>query len=187
MKTQLPDFTPEGVLPPNDYPLTINELRDSMLVHGRSGVTSETWDVKWRRLLVDNLSVLANQLWEVGIDSLFIDGSFVENKAHPGDIDGYFECAFSQKVSGDLERELNLLDPHRVWTWAWKDRQMLKGKPRLPMWVHYRVELYPHLTDYPLPQGTGIMDSFGHELEFPSAFRQSRSFTQKGVIKIIQD
>ena len=50
---------------------------------------------------------------------VFADGSFVEEKDHPNDIDGYFVCS---------------------------------------------------LTDL----SSGIRDRQGHELEFPSAFRQSR-------------
>lgn len=42
-------------------------------------------------------------------------------------------------------------------------------KRQLPMWHHYRVELYPHYG-----QGSGIRDPLGYELKFPSAFRLSR-------------
>lgn len=53
-------------------------------------------------------------------------------------------------------------------------------KRQLPMWHVYRVELYPHVG-----QLTGIRDKFGHELEFPSAFRQSRGTgLPKGIVKI---
>ena len=43
----------------------------------------------------------------------------------------------------------------------------------------YRVELFPHFG-----QGAGILDRFGHELEFPSAFRQTRQFVAKGIVKL---
>ena len=54
------------------------------------------------------------------------------------------------------------------------------GKRQLPMWHKYRVELFPHIGQF-----TGIVDQFGYELEFPSAFRQSRSFLPKGIVKLI--
>jgi hypothetical protein len=38
---------------------------------------------------VDNLAVLVAQLWQVGIDRIFIDGSFAQDKPRPNDIDGY--------------------------------------------------------------------------------------------------
>ncbi len=181
----LPDFTADGVLPKSDYPMTIDELRGSMLVHGRPGVTDDTWDSAWRETLVEKSAVLVAQLWDVGIEEIFFDGSFVENKARPGDIDGYFECPWEKKVSGDLERKLNLIDPHMVWTWSRDDRLDYAGKARLPMWIHYRTELYPHLVGWG-PQLTGIVDEHGNELEFPAAFRQSRAFAQKGIVKILK-
>jgi len=186
MLVTLPDFTADGVLPAGDYPLTINQLRESMLVQGRPGVTVDLWDTAWRAELVDNAAILVGQLWAAGIEEIFFDGSFVENKARPGDIDGYFHCEWERKVSGDLERELNLLDPRSVWTWNWNDRQRYAGKDRLPMWIHYRTELYPHLVGWPVPQLTGIVDRHGNELEFPAAFRQSRAFDQKGIVKVIK-
>lgn len=156
-----------------------------MLVHGRQGVTDVTWDSQWRAVLVNNASILIEQLWAIGIDEIFFDGSFVENKDKPGDIDGYFECPWDKKISGDLERELNSLDPHTVWTWNWNERQNYAGKARLPMWIHYRIELYPHLVGAPFSP-SGITDPHGNDLEFPSAFRQSRQFIQKGIVKVIQ-
>ncbi len=51
------------------------------------------------------------------------------------------------------------------------------------MWHRYRVELYPHVPG--LGMISGIRDKWGHELEFPSAFRQSRrDGTPRGIIKI---
>jgi len=178
----LPDFNPDGLLPPGDYPLTLDQLRTSLLVVG-PGVAYPTWDASWRRTLVENLSVMVSQLWSVAITEIFIDGSFVEDKDHPNDIDGYFLCDLMRLVSGDLELELNLLDPHKVWTWDPSSRQHVPGtsKRQLPMWVKYRVELFPHVG-----QLTGILDRFGNELEFPAAFRQSRTGEQKGIIKIIK-
>ena len=38
------------------------------------------------------------------------------------------------------------------------------------MWHQYRVDLYPHVPGLL----SGILDEFGHEQEFPSAFRKTR-------------
>ena len=35
------------------------------------GMSSPTWDAEWRGELVDNLGILARQLWLVGIDEVF--------------------------------------------------------------------------------------------------------------------
>ncbi len=180
---KIPPFTKDGVFPVGDYALTLGELRESPLVRGSQG-SSTHWDIAWRRHLVDNLSVLVRQLWQVGIAEIFIDGSFVEEKDHPNDIDGYFECDVMQLASGKLEDELNRLDPHQVWTWDPANRRSVPGttKKQLPMWCQYCVELYPHYG-----QPSGIRDPQGNLLAFPAAFRLSRSGIPKGIIKIVPD
>src|SRR5215469_5763656 len=114
----IPPFLPTGPLPPGDYEVSFSELRHSVLVQGLSGAgVSPTWDAPWRRRLVENLEVLTTQLWRAGIREVFADGSFAEDKDHPNDIDGYFVCDLARLSSGDLARQLNLLDPYKVWTW----------------------------------------------------------------------
>jgi hypothetical protein len=180
---ELPEFTDAGLLPAGDYPLTLDELAASSLVVGPvDRARSPHWDQAWRRRLVENLSVLVRQLWQVGITQIFVDGSFAEDKERPNDIDGYFECELSRLASGALQRELNLLDPHKVLTWDPASRRAFRGYPKkqLPMWHVYRVELYPHYG-----QLSGIRDEHGHELEFPSAFRRSRRDGRpRGIVKI---
>jgi hypothetical protein len=87
----LPSFTADGVLPPADYEITLEELRESMLVRGPSDCEAyPNWDVAHRRMLVDNLGIMVQQLESVGIETIYVDGSFVEDKDRPHDIDGYF-------------------------------------------------------------------------------------------------
>lgn len=176
----LPAFNQDGVLPPADYELTLEELRRSMLVTGPPNATN--WDRDWRMKLVENLAILVEQLRQIGITEIFIDGSFVEDKDHPNDIDGYFVCDLALLANGDIEQHLNLLDPHKVWTWDPSERRPYRGFPKkqLPMWHVYRIELYPHYG-----QGSGLTDAQGHELEFPSAFRQSRRDGKPhGIVKL---
>ena len=177
----LPPFDEFGLLPPGDYALTLEELKQSMLVTGPQN-RDEHWDTAWRARLVENLGVLVNELWTADITEIFIDGSFVEDKSHPNDIDGYFECELMQLATGALERQLNLLNAHKVWTWDPQSRRPYHGSAtlQLPMWHFYRVELYPHYG-----QLCGITDVHGHELEFPSAFRTSRQDGRpRGIVKI---
>jgi len=179
----IPAFTSEGLLPVFDYPATLDELRESHLVSGE-GVKSKTWDKKWRAYLVDNLEVLVEQLWQAGIDQIYVDGSFVEEKDHPNDIDGYFECDRREFLSGRLATALNDLDPHKIWTWSPASLRKHRGstKPQLPMWHRYRVELYPH---HGPP--SGILDTFGNALQFPAAFRKTRGDGRpKGIVKIVR-
>ncbi|WP_371822015.1 DUF6932 family protein [Skermanella sp. TT6] len=167
--------------------MTFSELRQSVLVQGPTDRTMyPSWDEQWRLKLVNNLEVLTRQLWKVGIREVFTDGSFAEDKDHPNDIDGYFVCSDLESYwNGDLVRDLNVLDPHKIWTWDPASRRPYQGYPKkqLPMWHTYRVELYPHLPG--LGYGCGILDKHGNELEFPSAFRQSRRDGKaRGIVKI---
>lgn len=182
----LPPFDDDGLLPPGDHEMSFAELRRSALVVGTEEPgDGAAWDAEWRAQLVDNLEVLTKQLWSIGIVDIFVDGSFAEDKGHPNDIDGYFVCDFDRLRTGQLTRELNLLDPDKVWTWDPASRRPYRGYPKrqLPMWHRYRVELYPHVPG--LGWGCGIRDRFGNELEFPSAFRQSRrNGAPKGIVKL---
>ena len=181
---KIPDFTGQGLLPPGDYEVTLDEMRASILVVGPAdSVAFPAWDEPWRRHLVGNLEILVKQLWHVGVTDVFVDGSFAEDKDHPNDIDGYFVCDLMRLASGELERELNLLDPHKIWTWDPATRRPYRGYPKkqLPMWHQYRIELYPHFSGLL----SGITDQHGNELEFPAAFRRSRRDGKpRGIVKI---
>lgn len=113
-----------------------------MLVVGPEGVAvPEGWDAAWRAELVENLAVLVGQLWQAGIDRIFIDGSFVEDKPRPGDIDGYFECSLHDFVAGRLVATLNALAGERIWDWETRWPDPNSAKDQLPMWHRYHVEL----------------------------------------------
>ena len=111
----IPAFQPDGLLPPGDHQASFDELRRSILVVGPNPTL---------------------QLWQVGIGDVFVDGSFAEDKDHPNDIDGYFVCPLDLLRTGELARQLNLLDPFKVWTWDPASRKPYRGYPKkqLPMW-----------------------------------------------------
>lgn len=77
-------FDGRGMLQPDDHAMTLGDLRHSILVTGPP--ERPTWDRAWRAALVDNLEVLARQLWQVVVHEIFLGGSFVEAKDHPADI-----------------------------------------------------------------------------------------------------
>ena len=110
----IPNFQSDGLLPIGDYEVSFTELRDSVLALGPKTEEYSSWDTAWRLRLIDNLEVLTGQLWQVGIREIFADGSFAEDKHHPNDIDGYFVCPLDVLKTGDLTRQLNLLDPSKV-------------------------------------------------------------------------
>ena len=183
---QMPlSFNQDGLLPPGDHPLTLNQLKDSLLVRGPNPRPEAGWDAGWRLALVERAEILIKQLWEIGIDDIYLDGSFTEEKAHPNDIDGYFVCDVFDFASGAIQRKLNALDPHKIWTWDPAERRAYRDyvKKQLPMWHVYRVEFYPHFG-----QSSGIKDSLGHDLLFPSAFRLQRGTdAPKGIIQVVQE
>jgi hypothetical protein len=176
-------FNEAGLLPVGDHVATIEELKQSILVVGPVNPPNGVWDRVWRGQLVDNASILINQLWQVGITEIFLDGSFVEEKPYPHDIDGYFECSPADLVR-TIVPTLNQIDPYKIWTWSPASRKPAPGsmKNQLPMWHRYRVELYPH---YP-GLLTGIRGQHGNDMPFPEAFRQQRDTgLSKGIIKIV--
>ena len=145
----------------------------------------EKWDTEWRKLLTRQAETMCSHLWEVGIEEIYLDGSFTEAKAHPNDIDGYFECDARRVVTGELQRKLNQIDPKKCWTWDPKQRRAYRGcaKKQLPMWHAYRVELYPHYDQF-----TGITDEHGNPLTFPAAFRKRRRDDEpKGTVRILPE
>ncbi len=102
---KIPQFIDDGVLPPPGYfELTIPELKNSILIRGpEDSLKGNHWDISWRmKLVIKNLEIMVMQLNQVGITEVFIDGSFVEDKDHPNDIDGYFVCDRRYQISGDL-------------------------------------------------------------------------------------
>lgn len=178
----LPSFSADGMLPVGDYSMTLVQLAKSSLVRGASRRRSAHWDALWRARLVENLAVLVGELAQVGLCDIYINGSFVEAKDHPNDIDGYFVCDPVRFLSGRLDRELNRIAARPCWTWEGHDRRYVPGHGwKLPMWIEYRVELYPHFE-----QVTGIVDRFGNDLTFPAAFRLSRAGQPKGIVRLVR-
>jgi hypothetical protein len=122
------------------------------------------WDSEWRGQLVDNLELFVRQIWRVGVERVFVNGSFVTDKPPPGDIDAYFECDmadFPQLMVG-----LYLMEPPLPWDWERRRVDPVTGLAKLTMWHRFHVEIFPHFTD--LPQPTGIRDEYGNDLLFPS-------------------
>jgi hypothetical protein len=182
-------FDGDGFLLPGDNELTLAELRRSVLVVGPIP-QHEGWDQEWRAQLVDNLSLMVGQLWQVGITSIFVDGSFATLKDHPNDIDGYFECSENDVLTARLEQELNLLDPFKVWAWDNESRRPVAGSKKkngeLPMWRQYRVELYRHWGG----GAKAARDKSGRVVYFPEFFRTKHDEDgggPKGIIKIVRD
>jgi hypothetical protein len=181
----LPPFNHEGLLPPGDHRLSLDDLRRSLLVVG-PGEHYPNWDRAWRGRLVDNLGLLVPQLCHVGVKEIFIGGSFAEDVDHPNDIDGDFVCDLDEYLSRKLERKLDRNSPHPL-LWRWDDKHRRPdhhGIRHIPMWHLYQIELWPA----PLGQMSGIVDRSGNMFPWTEAFRHSRSRSRRwkprGMIKI---
>lgn len=69
-------FDERGLLPTGDYPLTFEELRESVLVNGPPSAEAIYWDTHWRLYLVNQLEILVRQLWTVGIADVYINDKY---------------------------------------------------------------------------------------------------------------
>lgn len=180
----LPEFDADGYLPVGVHELAMDELTESGLVLGfREPKDAPNWDPTWRMELAGNLIVLCNQLKSVGITEVVIGGSFVENKDHPNDINGFFPCDYRLIASGDLVRDLNLIDPHACWGWSPDRMRSCDGYPkkRLPMWHEYKVELWP---DY--GQISVFKNLHDQPISWRSAFsRRPEDGREKGLVKLL--
>jgi hypothetical protein len=184
----IPPFDEDGVLPEGDYEVTLDALEESRLVTGAGLPEKQArkWDSHWRRKLVRNLRVLVAQLVAIGVNDIFVDGSFVEDKPRPSDIDGYFVIPthrgeFHKEARERVRQQLAQLDP-ALWTWDPNARTLDRstGKKQLPMWHRYHVELFPHI-----PGAFGGCDDRGNAFELPAFFRMARSTGKhKGIVKL---
>src|SRR4051794_40267750 len=168
----LPPLTVAGLLPPGDHLLTIAELRQS-----GEGVDVPGWDSIWRAQLVDNVELFVRQLWQVGVERIFVNGSFATSRPIPGDLDAYFECELDQFPR--ILVRLFQLEPTLPWDLTHRPIDVASSLGKPVMWHRYRVELFPSFIDYPTP--TGIFDEHGNELELAELFRRDKlSFRPKG-------
>lgn len=175
-------FDSEGLLPPGDHAMTIDELRRSLLVVGPPGCDS-TWDRRWRAHLVDQLAVLCRHLNEVGIEEVFADGSFATDKSRPGDIDGYFLCKGEAFMQGQFQR---LVARDEAWDLSRRVPDA-HGKMKPLMWHRYHVELFPQFTP-PLESLTAAATGeHGRPILFPEFFRHTRTGTPRGIVRIVSE
>ena len=176
------EFDGRGMLAPGDHPMTLEGLRRSLLVVGPPG--RESWNRAWREWLLDRFEVLAGQLWGVGIEQIYLGGSFASDKDHPGDLDGYFMCERAAYKTRALHRALNDIGPFRRWTWKAEDcRPTRDGRPKLPLWHHHRVELFPYYGQIQ----TGFFDLDRTDIDLPTLFRMARATQEpRGVVRVLR-
>src|SRR5688572_15325021 len=72
----IPDFTPDGFLPPGVHPATLDEIR------ARFGGPSEV-----RRAQVQSIGWLIDLAARAGVSRIVLNGSFVADMIEPNDVD----------------------------------------------------------------------------------------------------
>jgi hypothetical protein len=76
MSMPIPAFEESGYLPAGDHEATIDEVE---VVLGSAGFR--------RREVMRNLREILEELWGLGVDTVWIDGSFVSSRKRPDDVD----------------------------------------------------------------------------------------------------
>lgn len=107
----IPDLTSAGYLPPGDHRGTMEEL------WARFGRGPR------RRMLLEQLDYVIERLALLGVQRIWVDGSFVTDKLRPGDIDVIYDVPPGADVSkwGDFS-------PQR--------RKELKNARHVDLWPH---------------------------------------------------
>jgi hypothetical protein len=77
----IPDLNEDGLLPPGVYPAGLEEIRQRF--GGRNVV---------RRRLFGGLTQALQNLREAGVKRVYVDGSFVTDKAFPNGVDGCWDA-----------------------------------------------------------------------------------------------
>jgi hypothetical protein len=123
----------------------------------------------------------------MGIDEIYIDGSFCSNKGEPGDIDAYFNIDFKVETAEEayaqlkiLTHELNSLSEYPVWDW-WNQRLNHEGEAKCEMWFKYRVEIFPNC--FGVYAGK---NDWGQLTKFEEMFRYDDCGIEKGVVRLLK-
>lgn len=188
----LPFFNLDGVLPAgDDFKLTFDGIRQSHLITGACSSNVSDWDREGRLHLLENFEMLVNCLWKVGVEEVFLGGSFVEDKPKPQDIDGCFLCPNADELrKGQFSKYLDdvsteLMREQRVWYWGDRIENTITGRRELRMKHYYHVELIPYSPDM---KNAITIPATGERLPIPVAFRKRHGdLLSKGIVQVIRD
>jgi hypothetical protein len=189
-------FTDYGYLPPGDHEMTFNELTQSVVVVGEPWISG--WDEEWRLELVSNLKMLVQPLWRMGIEDIWIDGSFCSTKTDPRDVDAFFELPVMNEIM-DIEDELqrrrtilayyeviadhlNQYFEEPVWDLFENLAPDENGELQTLMWHRYKVDLFP--SSWGIYAGSFYPG--GKLRKFEEFFRRDRYGIEKGLIKLVK-
>lgn len=173
----LPPFNDVGVMPVGDHPVSLAQLKRSHLVTGRYSSRPEKWDQRWRLILVQNLEKLVRQLWQAGVDEIYVAGSFVEDVGRPRDIDGYYVTDGTPERFTALQTRLNEIAGEPIWDLT-PLQYGTNPKPERLMRRLYHIDLHPNW----LP----VFLANGQMLNRAVEYRHRKNSTvPRGLLKIV--
>jgi hypothetical protein len=152
----IPDLDKEtGYLPPGIHDASIEELREHFV-----------WNDS-RRLLLSHFEKVLYQLYDAGIDEVFIGGSFSTSTPAPKDIDAFW----IYKAGLDLSK----IDPVLLNMNTFV-RDPVTGQSVRPMKLKYGVELFIQTGPTARINGKLFGEFFGH----------SRDGVARGLIRLVR-
>jgi len=167
-------FAKSGLLPPGDHAISLEEL-EKFIGQGPGG--GQSWDTAWRLQLLQEFKRRYQQLRAVGINEVYIDGSYATDKFHPNDMDVYFVVPRKIWRSG-AEQALQDQDPE---FWRFEPELGVDGKLGYPMAFRHHIEMYPVYLEH-TPEYAECQEMIDPKIKF---FRTDKySHRTKGIIKI---
>lgn len=138
----IPDFDEEtGYLPPGTHDASIEEFRDRF-----------AWNDS-RRLLLSRFEEVLRQLYDAGVEEVFVGGSFSTGAPAPNDIDAFwpFKPGIDRSKIDPVLLDMNAFV-----------RDPATGQPVRPMKLKYDVELFVQIRPNALISGKLFHEFFGH-------------------------
>lgn len=154
------DFTDKGFLIPGVHEMNLGIITSSVLIKGSSKCLYEVGGRESREFLLNRLERFINQLKEIGktcpeVGILYLMGDFIRNIAIPVDNIAYFSCSKHMLMTGNLQKELNLLVGKEIFGWD-SECKSLHWRPgglvtKYKMFSEYGWELFPFYSEAMLP------------------------------------
>jgi hypothetical protein len=167
-------FLKNGLLPAGDHAITLLDM-EKFIREGPGG--EQSWDTVWRLQLLQEFKKRYQQLLSVGIQEVYIDGSYATDKFHPNDMDVYFIVPRNIWRSG-AEQALKAMDPE---FWRFETELGADGKVGYPMAFRQHIEMYPVYLEH-TPTHAECPEMIDPKINF---FRTDKySHRAKGIIKI---
>lgn len=155
----------------------MGRLLTSVLVLGPEG--AENWDRATREERAKTAIRFIGVLSEAGATGFVLGGSFVENVAHPNDVDLRILLDIGSFAAGEFQRQWHAVDPELYQEWT-NDAVEVTASPRRRkplVWHKYRIDV---LTDF---RGPSMGDR--EEERLLRFLQHTRAREDKGVVEIL--